>query len=215
MTRQRSDQILFKGETYNVVWGTPLYFPEVWNLNPVPINTGCYKGWHCIYHVDDHLWLAEIEVGLEGEHEEQAKAGIGPRLFGALPQPHYFEYERWDSRAGQFVYGGVGQSGSWLYRPRKLMKDVEWLRISRDYLEEPSCWSWVYHIPVFDLHFHQGRLTKVVDQTEQVRLERLKQQALSRKEVREMREKMLRQRNKEAREAPTAKSWYTLLFGKR
>jgi hypothetical protein len=218
VTKQISDSLLFKGETYSVVWGTPMFFREVWDLDPVPISTACYRGYHCTYHVDDHLWLAELEVGLEGEYEQDAKAGIGPLIFGALPEPHYYEYQRWDELAGKFVDGGVAQSGSWLYRPRKLMSEVKHVQISKRMWDSGAWFDTPEPTPVFDLLFDQGKLIHVTDATEAVYLERLHEQERRERELNERIVEGWRREDAAKRKAEREafrKKWGWLLFWKK
>jgi hypothetical protein len=216
VTKQISDSLLFKGETYTLLWCIPLYTHlfEFFSVELRPLSTANYRGWHCTYHVDDKLWLSEIEVGLFGANEAKAKEGRAPRLFGVLPEPHYYERKRRDLWTGKTV-SDLAPMGTWVYRPRQLMTKVKTVGISKAPLEEAFTDGWVYRIPVYELRFDSGTLTEVIDLTDPYYLHHLHQDAALKRAISDQRDKMLREWAKEAQEKHKAKRWRRFLFWKK
>jgi hypothetical protein len=215
-----NDHLLFKGETYLVLWGTPAHASELSQLKPDPLEAKVHPLFarhyrfhrcHCLYHVDDNLWLRQVELSLFGKDDYNARAGIGPRFFEVLPQPQYLEYRYQDAETGETI-SDVAATGLWLYRPQKLVTDLERICISKAPLHKAFANNWVYRIPVFELTFEEGALVEVKDMSDGYWLDHLQKDAALKRYDTDQRDEMLRQQAKEEREKRKAKGWRRFLF---
>lgn len=80
MTAQISDTVFFEGERYDLagIHGTGLFEPAGHGLEPQPMHTACWRGFHCDYAFEgDVLVLRTLHIAL----------GVGPRptLWGHPP----------------------------------------------------------------------------------------------------------------------------------
>ncbi|MGM0411098.1 MAG: hypothetical protein ACQEQF_10100 [Bacillota bacterium] len=82
MTAQIPDSIIYDDHKYSIAaLENELPFnPEDYGLNPVPIDTSCWRGYYCDYIIKDKkLFLQELNVGLD-ESEP-------PEVLGYKPDP--------------------------------------------------------------------------------------------------------------------------------
>jgi hypothetical protein len=84
MTAQIDDTLMWKGSSYSInayaLEGTEeLFTPGYYNLSPVMMHTGCYRGYYCKFKlVRNQLLLAELVVNQE--------AGNYPLINGVRPE---------------------------------------------------------------------------------------------------------------------------------
>lgn len=86
MTAQISDRIVFEANTLWIaaICGGALFDPESIGIKPVPTNTACWRGFHCVYSVEEsRLWLSKFTIGI---HQSDVRLGrVSP--FGKTPKP--------------------------------------------------------------------------------------------------------------------------------
>jgi hypothetical protein len=83
MTAQVMDTVAYGGCTYALcgVNGSGLFEPQLHGLEPVMLNTACWRGYHCGYAVaGGRLTLSRLNIGLE-EHAGGSLAGRAARRY--------------------------------------------------------------------------------------------------------------------------------------
>lgn len=101
MTAQVSDTVVFRGKTYSIagVLGGPLFDPAEFGIEPVMMNTACWRGYVCTYgFTRERLHLVELEIGSRSLFHGAAMTGES-ELFGVLPEA--------DRGWGAFKYAGL------------------------------------------------------------------------------------------------------------
>lgn len=86
MTAQIPDRIVFEGSTLSItaICGGALFDPESIGIKPVPTNTACWRGFHCVYSVEeDRIWLSKLTIGIRQSDVKLGKVLI----FGKIPEP--------------------------------------------------------------------------------------------------------------------------------
>ena len=90
MTAQIADQVRHRGVEYKLagVSGAGLFNPADHGLEPVAMSTACWRGYYCVYEVEDgHLRLAALHIRLDTQAEQRALDG--EPLLGVVPEPQY------------------------------------------------------------------------------------------------------------------------------
>ena len=90
MTAQIADRVRHRGVEYKLagVSGAGLFNPAEQGLTPVAMSTICWRGYYCIYEVEEgHLRLAALHIRLEKQSEQRALDG--EPLLGVVPEPQY------------------------------------------------------------------------------------------------------------------------------
>ncbi|RKG48284.1 hypothetical protein D7X30_40900 [Corallococcus sp. AB011P] len=92
MTAQSRDILVFEQRPFELmsVQGTGLFDPRQEGLVPQWVSTGCYRGFDCVYRIDEKLLLLEaFSIGLKPLDRLEVKYGKGKVLRGQ--QPHLKE----------------------------------------------------------------------------------------------------------------------------
>ena len=166
MCTQISDSVDLEGEACRLVGyfhrddDADLFHPQQIGIRPVGITTACHRGFHCGYAVaDGRLVLRRLSVGLHREHHEAARAGLGPRRFGRLPEsdprdpPGSMGFWSWENLAEPLNFTG------------KLVVGLEFPDVT-----EPDgtflCWRDPIGAPaLYELYFDRDELIARVDLT--------------------------------------------------
>lgn len=66
------------------ICGGTLFDPGSIGIKPEPTNTACWRGFHCVYSVEeDRLWLSRLTIGIK-----QSDVKLGRvEIFGKIPEP--------------------------------------------------------------------------------------------------------------------------------
>jgi hypothetical protein len=92
-------------ETYLAIAGVDgdgLFHPSDWGIVPNMIDTSSWRGFGCRYRIDSgNLQLEAVGVGLRDEQQTEAAQGIGPILFGRVPE--------WNQAAHKWLYDDLHQ----------------------------------------------------------------------------------------------------------
>lgn len=89
MTGQVSDRVLVDGEPWSLTGttGTGLFDPTLHGLRPMPLHTGCWRGYICTYEVTaTDLRLRKLELGRLPGPDHDPLAGPFPTTAGG-PTP--------------------------------------------------------------------------------------------------------------------------------
>ena len=119
MTAQISDQFIYRGKPHSLagINGSGLFDPVEHGIQPVPISTACWRGYHCTYEVaDGSLLLTKVNIGLDENDRALAERGEGPKLFGKVPHRYTVHGYSTDPDTGEeetnwqspdFLYDGL------------------------------------------------------------------------------------------------------------
>lgn len=95
MTKQIDDIIIYNETRYIIrgYVGKGLFHPKSQGITlPLYSCTACYRNYYNVYEIyENRLYLIEVYIYFGEEDEERIRQGIGPKLFGKLPDPIYYE----------------------------------------------------------------------------------------------------------------------------
>ena len=152
MTGQIPDEVRYEGCRYalTAVDGGDLFDPAAHGVQAGPLSTACWRGFICTYSVEDgRLILERVEIGQSPEQREV------PTLFGIQART---------ATAGAFHPGALvyRQLAAPVDFPGRLLIAAGPAEVG--YLNMGFRPAWLYH-RVYELVFHQGRLTSAHDRS--------------------------------------------------
>lgn len=151
MTAQASDQITYKGDCYAIagVKGEGLFDPEEFGIKPQGVCTACYRGFLCVYKVDEHQLVLD-SLFINSETPFPPLFGIEPKAKGRRSIVFAAEYEG--------LHHPIAYSGG-------LLAADEFIR--ELYVHMGFHPPWKYRV-IHELIFQKGQLVEEHDRSDQM-----------------------------------------------
>lgn len=70
MTAQIPDKFVFKGEAFDLIGmeGTIPFNPLDYGMQPIPISTACWRGFHCTFEItEENITLKELTIRVQND----------------------------------------------------------------------------------------------------------------------------------------------------
>jgi len=153
MTAQIPDRILLDGKKYDIVGvdGGGLFNPASLGLLPTMMHTACYRGFYCLYTIEDgKLHLSELVIRTK-EAQYKEIDGIQPEVDPELRLARYTELNLPMAFSGR------------LRIAREFMRDF-YIHMG---FQKPSAYRMV-----IDLEWEAGALKRIVDRSSEYAMKR-------------------------------------------
>ena len=154
MTAQKGDVIKYKEKEYSIIAITnPLNFnPKEYGIVPSALHTGCWKGYWCVYNINDKgIFLEDLYIN--------SKDDFYPSINNveAVINNYNLELEKY---IGHHLYKGLNIK---MMFSGKILVGDEFIR--EYYIHMGFQRGWAYKV-LIELVFEQGQLIKINDQSE-------------------------------------------------